>query len=131
MGIKKKWSQEQRDQIVRLRLAGKSWPKIAKETGVPKSTVIGIWKEHSTEPEPPKLKQSKADQDKRIAAMLREMVVEEALAAMEGERDPAPFTLQEIADYIGVGYKTIWDIERNALNNLQKLMLKYEDDYGK
>tara|TARA_R110002110_G_C13395651_1_gene712320 strand:- start:1226 stop:1567 length:342 start_codon:yes stop_codon:yes gene_type:complete len=57
MGIKKKWSQEQRDQIVRLRLAGKSWPKIAKETGVPKSTVIGIWKEHSTEPEPPKLKQ--------------------------------------------------------------------------
>ena len=75
--------------------------------------------------------ESKADQDKRIAAMLREMVVEEALAAMEGGRDPTPFTLQEIADYIGVGYKTIWDIERNALNNLQKLMLKYEDDYGK
>ena len=47
MGKVRKWSKMQRDQVVLLRKAGKSWPKISKEMGIPRSTCIGIWKEDS------------------------------------------------------------------------------------
>jgi hypothetical protein len=47
MGIVRKWSKMQRDQVVLMRKAGTSWPKISKELGIPRSTCIGIWKEDS------------------------------------------------------------------------------------
>jgi|TARA_Y100000385_G_C12958315_1_gene578597 hypothetical protein len=47
MGIVRKWSKVQRDQVVLMRKAGTSWPKISKELGIPRSTCIGIWKEDS------------------------------------------------------------------------------------
>ena len=62
--------------------------------------------------------------DKRIDLMLREMVVEEGLAAFEGNRELKVYTLQEMADYIGVGYKTLWAIEKSALNKFKKNMLE-------
>lgn len=77
------------------------------------------------------LHESKADQDKRIAAMLREMVVEEALDAMEGGRDPTSFTLLEISDFIGVPLVAVHRVEKNALKKLEKLMLEWKNDYGK
>ncbi len=63
-------------------------------------------------------------QEKRIDAMLQEMVVEEGLAAFEGNRELKVYTLQEMADYIGVGYKTLWAIEKSALNKFKKNMLE-------
>lgn len=71
------------------------------------------------------------EKEKRIDVMLREMVVEEGLAAFEANRELKVFTLQEIADYIGVGYKTLWNIEKSALNNLKKNMLKLGIKNGK
>ena len=62
--------------------------------------------------------------DQRIDAMLREMVVEEALAAFEEGRDPRSHTLQEIADFSGVGFETMRRIEKAALSNLKKIMLQ-------
>ena len=60
MGIKKKWTKLDRDQVVLLRKSGMIWPKIAKQTGIPRSTCIGIYKEDAiieeevTKVEPPK-----------------------------------------------------------------------------
>jgi len=51
--------------------------------------------------------ESHEDSEKRIDAMLREMVVEEGLVAFDENRELKTFTLQEMADYIGVGYKTL------------------------
>jgi len=62
--------------------------------------------------------------DRRIDAMLREMVVEEGLAAFEEGRDPRSHTLQEIADFSGVGFETMRRIEKAALSNLKKIMLQ-------
>lgn len=56
--------------------------------------------------------------------MLREMVVEEALDAMEEEREPGSFTLEEIADFIGVSFKTVARIEAKALTNLRNKMVE-------
>ena len=67
------------------------------------------------------------EKEKRIDVMLREMVVEEGLAAFEANRELKVYTLQEIADYIGVGYKTLWSIEKSALNNLKKKYVKIGD----
>ena len=60
MGIAKKWTKLDRDQVVLLRKGGMTWPKIAKQTGIPRSTCIGIYKEDAiiveevTKVEPPK-----------------------------------------------------------------------------
>ena len=56
--------------------------------------------------------------------MLREMVVDEALNAMEEEREPGSFTLEEIADFIGVSFKTVARIEAKALTNLRNKMVE-------
>ena len=56
--------------------------------------------------------------------MLREMVVDEALDAMEDEREPGSFTLEEIADFIGVSFKTVARIEAKALTNLRNKMVE-------
>jgi DNA-directed RNA polymerase specialized sigma subunit len=61
---------------------------------------------------------------RRIDLMLREMVVEEALEAMEDEREPGSFTLEEIADFIGVSFKTVARIEAKALTNLRNKMVE-------
>ena len=61
---------------------------------------------------------------RRIDLMLREMVVDEALDAMENEREPKIFTLEEIADFIGVSFKTVARIEEKALTNLRNKMVE-------
>ena len=61
---------------------------------------------------------------RRIDLMLRRMVVEEALDAMEDEREPGSFTLEEIADFIGVSFKTVARIEAKALTNLRNKMVE-------
>lgn len=61
---------------------------------------------------------------RRIDLMLREMVVDEALDAMEDEREPGSFTLEEIADFIGVSVMTLHRIEQNALINLRNKMVE-------
>ena len=68
--------------------------------------------------------ESPSQKETRIDAMLREMVVEEALAAFEEDRDPRSHTLQEIADFSGVGFETMRRIEKAALSNLKKIMLQ-------
>jgi hypothetical protein len=45
MATNRKWSEDQRAGVVELRKAGISWAKISKQTGIPKGTCIGIWKE--------------------------------------------------------------------------------------
>ena len=55
MGVNKKWTKLDRDQVVLLRKSGTSWPKIAKATGIPRSTCISIYQRDSQvikEPEP-------------------------------------------------------------------------------
>jgi DNA-directed RNA polymerase specialized sigma subunit len=65
-----------------------------------------------------------AQMQRRIDLMLREMVVEEALEAMKEEREPGSFTLEEIADFIGVSFKTVARIEAKALTNLRNKMVE-------
>ena len=55
MGVNKKWTKLDRDQVVLMRETGTSWPKIAKATGIPRSTCISIFQRESRvikEPEP-------------------------------------------------------------------------------
>jgi DNA-binding XRE family transcriptional regulator len=65
-----------------------------------------------------------AQMQRRIDLMLREMVVDEALDAMEEEREPGSFTQEEIADFIGVSIVTLHRIEQNALKNLRNKMVE-------
>jgi DNA-directed RNA polymerase sigma subunit (sigma70/sigma32) len=59
--------------------------------------------------------------------MLREMVVEEALDALEAERLHKSYTIQEIADFVGVGFESMRRIEEQALSNLKLKMLRLEN----
>lgn len=68
--------------------------------------------------------ETEAQLQKRIDLMLREMVVEEALESMKEGREPDSFTLEEIADFIGVSFKTVARIESKALTNLRNKMLE-------
>jgi len=70
--------------------------------------------------------ESHEETERRIDAMLQEMVVEEGLSAFEAGRDPRSHTLQEIADFSGVGFETMRRIEKTALSNLKKIMLELE-----
>jgi len=67
--------------------------------------------------EPPQAK------DNRIDAMLREMVVEQGLESLVTGNEPKPLTIQEIADFVGVGFTSLQRIEQQALNNFRKKML--------
>jgi len=49
MATNRKWSEDQRAGVVEVRKAGISWAKISKQTGIPKGTCIGIWKENPQE----------------------------------------------------------------------------------
>lgn len=68
--------------------------------------------------------ETEAQMQRRIDLMLREMVVDEALDAMEDEREPGNFTLEEIADFVGVSVMTLHRIEQNALINLRNKMVE-------
>jgi hypothetical protein len=72
--------------------------------------------------------ETRSQYEERVDSLLREMVVEEALGALEDDRDPRSFPLQEIADYLGLGFATLRNVEREALNNFKKLMLNYEEN---
>jgi len=74
--------------------------------------------------------ESHEETERRIDAMLQEMVVEEGLSAFEAGRDPRSHTLQEIADFSGVGFETMRRIEKTALSNLKKIMLELEIKNG-
>ena len=65
--------------------------------------------------------------ESRIDSLLREMVVEEALGAIRDDRDVRSFSLQEISDYVGLGVKTLFTIEQEALKKFKNLMLALED----
>jgi len=62
--------------------------------------------------------------------MLREMVVEEGLAAMDTGRDPKTHTLKEIGEFIGVPLVTVHRVEKQALKKLKKIMLELEIKNG-
>jgi len=74
--------------------------------------------------------ESHDQQEKRIDAMLREMVVEEGLAAMDTGRDPKTHTLKEIGEFIGVPLVTVHRVEKEALKKLKKIMLELEIKNG-
>ena len=62
--------------------------------------------------------------------MLRHMVVEEGLAAMDTGRDPKTHTLKEIGEFIGVPLVTVHRVEKDALKKLKKIMLELEIKNG-
>jgi DNA-directed RNA polymerase sigma subunit (sigma70/sigma32) len=64
------------------------------------------------------------EQEKRIDAMLREMVVEEGLAAMDTGREPKTHTLKEISEFIGVPLVAVHRVEKEALKKLKLIMLE-------
>lgn len=66
--------------------------------------------------------------DRIVNSMLREMVVEEALEALEDDRPPGTFTLEQIADFVGVSVMTLHRIENNALINLKNKMIRLEQN---
>ena len=53
MATTRKWSEEQREEVVELRKSGVSWAKISKQTGIPKGTCIGFWKESAKDDDLP------------------------------------------------------------------------------
>lgn len=75
--------------------------------------------------------ESPEQQDKRIDLMLRELVVEEGLSAFEEDRELKFYTIQEIADFVGVGFETMRRIEKSALSNFKKHMLELGVKNGK
>jgi DNA-directed RNA polymerase sigma subunit (sigma70/sigma32) len=74
--------------------------------------------------------ESYEQQEQRIDAMLREMVVEEGLAAMDTGRDPRTHTLKEISEFIGVPLVAVHRVEKEALKKLKKIMLRLEIKNG-
>ena len=74
--------------------------------------------------------ESYEQQEQRIDAMLREMVVEEGLAAMDTGREPKTHTLKEISEFIGVPIVAVHRVEKEALKKLKKIMLRLEIKNG-
>ena len=67
--------------------------------------------------------ESREETDRRIDAMLRELVVEEGIKCREHGEEARAYTLQEIADFVGVGKDTIDRIQNRAMRKLKKKML--------
>lgn len=63
------------------------------------------------------------EMDRRIDAMLRELVVEEGIKCREHGEEARAYTLQEIADFVGVGKDTIDRIQNRAMRKLRNKML--------
>ena len=67
--------------------------------------------------------ESREQADRRIDAMLRELVVEEGIKCLEHGEEARAYTLEEIADFIGASFKTVARIESKALTKLRNKML--------
>jgi len=72
--------------------------------------------------------ETRAQYEERVDSLLREMVVEEALGALEEDRNPKAFTLMEISGFLGIGFETARRMEREAMSNFKNLMLKLEEN---
>jgi len=71
--------------------------------------------------------ETRAEYEKRIDSLLREMVVEEALGSIQDKRDPRSFTLHEIAGFLGIGFETVRRIESEALSKFKNVMINLEE----
>ena len=60
-----------------------------------------------------------AERDRRLDALLASMVVEEGVGVLEG-RPPRQYSLEQIADFCGVGPATVMRIEERALKKLSE-----------
>ena len=63
------------------------------------------------------------ERDRRLDALLSSMAVEEGLAVLKG-REPRQFSLEEIADFCGVGPATVMRIEERALKKLSQKVVR-------
>ena len=69
------------------------------------------------------LRETNAERERRVDAMLREMIVLEGLDSLSESRPPRDFTLEEIGDFVGVHLETIRGVEENALRKIKKEMV--------
>jgi DNA-directed RNA polymerase specialized sigma24 family protein len=69
------------------------------------------------------LSETIAERDRRLDALLSSMCVEEGLAVLKG-RSPRQFSLEEIADFCGVGPATVMRIEERALKKLSEKVVR-------
>jgi DNA-binding XRE family transcriptional regulator len=53
------------------------------------------------------------------------------LSAFEEDRECRIYTIQEMADFVGVGFETMRRIEKSALSNFKKHMLELGVKNGK
>ena len=63
------------------------------------------------------------ERNRRLDALLASMVVEEGLAVLKG-REPRQYSLEQIADFCGVGPATVMRIEERALKKLSKKVVR-------
>ncbi len=63
------------------------------------------------------------ERNRRLDALLVSMVVEEGLAVLQG-REPRQYSLEQIADFCGVGPATVMRIEERALKKLSKKVVR-------
>jgi len=63
------------------------------------------------------------DKDRRIDMMLREMVIEHGIESLASGKEPEPLTLQEISEFVGIGFTSLQRIEQQALDKLRNKML--------
>jgi len=63
------------------------------------------------------------ERDRRLDALLTSMTVEEGLDILKG-REPRQFSLEEIADFCGVGPATVMRIEERALKKLSQKVVR-------
>ena len=69
------------------------------------------------------MSETSAERDRRLDALLSSMAVEEGLAVLKG-REPRQFSLEEIADFCGVGPATVMRIEERALKKLSQKVVR-------
>jgi hypothetical protein len=65
------------------------------------------------------LSETIAERDRRLDALLTSMTVEEGLGVLKG-RPPRRYSLEQIADFCGVGPATVMRIEERALKKLSE-----------
>ena len=70
------------------------------------------------------------ERERRVDALLREMVVEEALVSFAEGRPPRSFGLTAIADFVGAGTASIMRIEAGALKKFKVHVLEW-GNHGK
>ena len=63
------------------------------------------------------------DKDRRLDMMLREMVIERGIESLASGEEPEPLTLQDISEFVGIGFTSLQRIEQQALDKLRNKML--------